>query len=129
MYHLKRELTIQSLKSKFHNGVDYIQEKSSDFKDNINCLQTRIKMYATLKKMKKYGHLVKRTVNSMDDCFEFMSEPLYGFRTKITSVKSCGTFGLACNNVDETSIVQERQTGEGFRTNDPPDCRIINICT
>ena len=86
-------------------------------------------MYATLKKMKKHGHLVKRTVNSMDDCFDFMSEPLYGFRTKITSEKSCGTFGLACDNVDdETSIVQERQTGEGFRSTTPPECRIINNC-
>ena len=85
-------------------------------------------MYATLKKMKKHGHLVKRTVNSMDDCFEFMSEPLYGFRTKITSEKSCGTFGLACNNVDETSIVQKRQSRKPFRSATPPDCRIINIC-
>ena len=65
----------------------------------------------------------------MDDCFDTMAEPLYGFRTKVTSEKTCG----ALTNCDVSkavkgSILQERQTGEEFRSDAPKDCRIINQC-
>ena len=111
MYYLKHELTIEAIKNKAVKKKSYVQEKLSDFKDNVSCLRTRIGMYAEMKKMKKHGYLVKRAVNSMDDCFEAMSEPLYGFRTKITFEKSCGTFGLACNNFSQDkSGFESRQT-------------------
>merc|ERR1719189_2156402 len=96
MYHLKHELTIESIKNKANSKKEYIKEKISDLKDNVSCLRTRIKMYAEMKKMKNHGHLVKRTVNSMDDCFDWMQEPLYGFRTKITFEKPCGNDGQDC---------------------------------
>ena len=86
-------------------------------------------MYAEMKKRKNNGHLVKRAVNSMDDCFDWMGEPLYGFRTKITFEKSCGDTKLECNNFSqENDNFQRRQTGEEFRSEAPPDCRIINQC-
>ena len=84
-------------------------------------------MYAQMKNTKKHGYLVKRAVNSIDDCFEGMTEPLYGIRTKITFVKACGTFGLACNNFSENRF-QKRQTGESFKSDAPLDCRTINQC-
>ena len=76
-----------------------------------------------------YG-IVKRAVNSMDDCFDMMDEPLYGFRTKVTSKKTCGAFGTNCDisKAVKESILQERQTGEEFRSLAPKDCRIINQC-
>ena len=41
MYHLKHELTIESIKTKAVNKKEYIKEKISDFKDNVSCLRTR----------------------------------------------------------------------------------------
>ena len=66
----------------------------------------------------------------MDDCFDTMDEPLYGFRTKVTSEKTCGAFGTNCDiaKAVKESILQERQTGEEFRSDAPKDCRIINQC-
>ena len=129
MNYLKHELTIEAIKTKARKKKAYVQERLSDFKDNVFCLRTRIGMYAKMKKMKKHGYLVKRAVNSMDDCFEAMYEPLYGFRTKITFEKACGTFGIACNNFRENEDeFQSRQTNEEFRTNAPTDCRTINQC-
>ena len=76
-----------------------------------------------------YG-IVKRAVNSMDDCFDFMDEPSYGFRTKVTSEKTCRAFGTDCDisKALKESFLQERQTGEEFRSLAPKDCRIINQC-
>ena len=107
----------------------YVQERYSDLKDTLFCLRARIGMYAETKKTKKHGYLVKRAVNSIDDCFEGISEPLYGIRTKITFVKACGTFGLACNNFSEDkNRFQKRQTGESFKSDAPLECRTINQC-
>ncbi len=43
--------------------------------------------------MKSYGYRrpkrAAKIIDSMDDCFDFMTEPLYGFRTLITSEKAC----------------------------------------
>ena len=87
-------------------------------------------MYAEMKKRKNHGYRVKRAVNSMDDCFDWMQEPLYGFRVKITFQRSCNNSKAECNNAgQENDEFQRRQTGEGFRSEAPPDCRIINQCT
>ena len=40
-YHLKHELTIESIKAKAINKKEYLKEKVSDFKDNVSCLSTR----------------------------------------------------------------------------------------
>ena len=43
IHHLKRELTLQKIKEK-------IEEKTSKMHDNMACLQTRIAMYAKMRK-------------------------------------------------------------------------------
>ena len=60
----------------------------------------------------------------MDDCFDTIDEPLYGFRTKVTSEKTCGVFGTSCDitKAIKESILQERQTGGEFRSLAPKDC-------
>ena len=60
----------------------------------------------------------------MDDCFEFMSEPTYGFSTQITF--EC--LGSACDSFVDP--IQKRQSGDEFASEAPPDCRIIqNTCS
>ena len=57
--------------------------------DNLACVRTKLKYMAMQKKKKMKKGYGKRSVNSMDDCFEFMSEPLYGFRTNVTFEQQC----------------------------------------
>ena len=73
----------------------------------------------------------------MDDCIENLDEPLYGFRVKITQEKQCSELGPDCG-MNSTTIntnlypnryllkrqLQVRQTGETFRSDAPPDCRV-----
>ena len=95
----------------------------------------------------------------MDDCFEDMDEPMYGFRSKVmlTENSPC-ELGVTCRGVPEDdsdttygnygtgysyqdgsyipesstrdsydSLVEnevERQTGEDFSSDGPPDCRV-----
>ena len=106
----------------------YAQERFSDLKDTLFCLRARIGMWAETKNTRNHGYRVKRAVDSIDDCFEGMSEPLYGFRTKITFEKACGSFGIACNNSEDKNRFQKRQTGEKFKSDAPLDCRTINQC-
>ena len=108
----------------------YVQGRFSDMKDTLICLRARIGMWAaeTKNAAKNHGYRVKRAVDSIDDCFEGMSEPLYGVRTKITFEKACGTFGIACNNSEDRNRFQKRQTGEKFKSDAPLDCRTINLC-
>ena len=58
----------------------------------------------------------------MDDCFDFMEEPLYGFRTLLSTEKYCFGNDLNCLQ-SPSSRFQERQTQE-FESESPPDCRI-----
>ena len=133
-YHLKRELTLQSIKERSSNGIIYLKEKASDFSDNMSCLRTRLEVYGSVKKQinKKYPHrIIKRAVDSLDDCFDTISEPLYGFRTKISTEKNCEIEGVNCDvstTKKNEKTFQKRQTGEEFRSDAPPDCRIINEC-
>ena len=39
-------------------------------------------------------NFVKRAVDSMDDCFDFMDEPLYGLRVNISQEVNCTGLGL-----------------------------------
>ena len=82
----------------------------------------------------------------MDDCFDFIEEPLYGFRVNVTQEIQCSELGpdcglnensrLANNAIDRwqrnslKNLIRKedqfdvRQTGENFRSDAPPDCRI-----
>ena len=143
LYHLKHQLTSKSVKERTFDGIVYLKEKASNFSDNVSCLRTRIEVHANMRRKKKhlssYGHpyydnyIVKRAVDSMDDCFEEMREPLYGFRTKITSEKQCGIDGLECDlsnsATTNNNTAERRQTGEEFASDAPPDCRIVDQCS
>ena len=39
-------------------------------------------------------NFVKRAVDSMNDCFDFMDEPLYGLRVNISQEVNCTGLGL-----------------------------------
>ena len=58
----------------------------------------------------------------MDDCFDFMEEPLYGFRTLLSTEKYCLGNDLNCLQ-SPSSRFQERQTEE-FESEAPADCRL-----
>ena len=76
-----------------------------------------------------YDHqLIKRAIDSFDDCFDFIDEPLYGFRVNISMEFPCPGEGANCDiqNLLRRSDTQfqVRQTGENFRSDAPPDCRL-----
>ena len=77
------------------------------------------------------------------DCFDDVEEPLYGFRTRVTLAENSpcilgvtcrGTpdseFGFDSDNdlnfdrASEDYYDLERQTGEEFFSEAPPDCRV-----
>ena len=72
----------------------------------VACLQTRLKHYARkfIKRRNKgkisyqqqKHRFMKREIDSMNDCFEFMEEPLYGFRVIITQEIECSKLGPNC---------------------------------
>jgi hypothetical protein len=85
----------------------------------------------------------KREIDSLDDCFDDLEEPSYGFRVKVTLVENSPCIlGSTCrgpptarseeeswNDVSSdayypTDDVIERQTGEEFFSEAPPDCRV-----
>ena len=92
--------------------------------------------------------LVKRAIDSMDDCFDFIEEPLYGFRVNVTQEIQCSELGPDCglnensrlenigidrwqrsslkNPIRKENQFDVRQTGENFRSDAPPDCRITD---
>ena len=127
---LKYDIQPRTVKSK-------IQEKM----DDLACLQTRLEYYGRQSRQKyktefiyNFKHnLVKRAINSMDDCFDFIDEPLYGFRVNITKETQCSELGPDCGmNSTKTNFqqytlrkqIQARQTGESFGSDAPPDCRV-----
>jgi len=125
---------------------EYIKEKIQEKMDDLSCLTTRLEFYGKQRRKKLKGkwpgqhkyngtshNFVKRAVDSMDDCFGFMDEPLYGLRVNISQEVNCTGLGDDCginefqssNNSDTRFAV--RQTGEEFRSEAPPDCRIV-VC-
>ena len=61
---------------------------------------------------------------SLDDCFDFIDEPLYGFRTLVRTEKFCMGNDLNCLQASSSKIgIQSRQTEE-FVTEAPADCRL-----
>lgn len=106
---------------------------------SVACIRTRLHFYSQHRDryLRKY---VKRAVNSMDDCFDFMGEPMYGFKVKINYQEICENgeckvdLAEQCNLVDDENCVRRsasglnRQTGEEFASDGPPDCREISVC-
>ena len=72
----------------------------------VACLQTRLEHYGReSRKRRNKGkfsypqqkhHLIRREIDSMNDCFEFMEEPLYGFRVNVTQEIECSNLGPNC---------------------------------
>ena len=93
-------------------------------------------------------------MNSMDDCFEFMGEPEYGFRVNVTVTQECQDgpdSPDSCRNIDTKRVdlsesdntinivgrsynsdrfqsAFDRQTGQEFSSDAPVDCRVIDVC-
>ena len=85
----------------------------------------------------------KRKVDSLDDCFDDLEEPTYGFRAKVTLAENSPCIlGSTCRgnpdfakrsfeddiktdeNFPSEDVLDERQTGEEFFSEGPPDCRV-----
>ena len=72
----------------------------------VACLQTRLEHYARESRKrrnkgkfsysKQKHRLITREIDSMNDCFEFMEEPLYGFRVNVTQEIKCSKLGPNC---------------------------------
>ena len=124
--------------------VTNIKEKIQKKMDDLHCFQTRLQNHVREKRRRKkkgefsnllsYRVLVKREINSMDDCFDFMEEPLYGFRVNITQEIECSQLGPNCGMPSNTTVIdnlvddqfaKSRQTGEEFSSAAPPDCRVV----
>lgn len=83
----------------------------------------------------------KREIDSLDDCFDDLEEPLYGFRVQVTLAENSPCIlGSTCrvnpdfakrssdDDIDDEyfsseDVLDERQTGEEFRSEGSPDCR------
>ena len=74
-------------------------------------------------------------INSYEDCFDDIQEPLYGFRTRVRSVNnepceinvSCDFNGNKLGGFAH-HYRKKRQTGEEFFSDAAPDCRTNRIC-
>ena len=78
----------------------------------VACLQTRLEHYARRKRRnrgkfshpKQKHHFIKREIDSMNDCFEFMEEPLYGFRVNVTQEIECSKLGPNCGMPSNSTV-------------------------
>ena len=111
---------------------------------NTACIRTRLNRLAAKKSKKTNSHYhypsahrIKRFVNSMDDCFDDMHEPMYGIKVQIKFEQVCQngecTVELPqCKPNDENcnrrSFGINRQTGEEFSSDGPAECRQIDTC-
>jgi len=89
-------------------------------KDEAMCAKTRLKVMAMelkgyfakqRKKMPKSNKVKKkssrRIMNSMDDCFSDMPEPMYGFKTQVTLVEDSPCFlGSTCKTSNHTILAK-----------------------
>ena len=74
-------------------------------------------------------------VDSLDDCFDDVSEPLFGFRTQLmlTENEPCdinvdcqvGNSTQTSNDNNDSSKFFRRQTGEEFSSDGAPSCRVF----
>ena len=106
----------------------YVREKLGQLMKRFRCLRVKLR-YRSLKK--KYPpttyhpHYGKREViNSLDDCFDFIDEPLYGFRTLVSTEKFCLGNDLNCLQTSSSTIGIQSRQAEEFVSEAPADCRL-----
>lgn len=105
--------------------IKAIEEKKENFWDFVN-----------------NGNAEDVHVEYIQDCFDDMERPQFGWRAKVTVMKNepC-EFNFenpdqsTCRNtlnsdveLDLNHYAQSRQTGEGFRSAATPDCRVEYVC-
>ena len=84
-------------------------------------------------------------VEYIEDCFKDLERPKFGWRVKVMlkeeepcdlnienpSLSTCGVNSNPASKKSDsgylTDFAQNRQTGEGFRSVAPPDCRLVSI--
>merc|ERR1719319_180873 len=103
------KLAIEEFKQKVKRKLskEYIKKKIKEKMDDLSCLTTRLEFYGKQRRKKLKGkwpgkhkyngtnhNFVKRAVDSIDDCFDFMDEPLYGLRVNISQEVNCTGLGL-----------------------------------
>jgi len=107
-------------------GNYYMRDRFAQLIKNIRCLRVNLR-YNALKKSQVHSyHYGKREViNSLDDCFDFIGEPLYGFRTLLSTQKFClgSDFNCLQTSSPRNPGFQSRQTEE-FSSEGPADCRV-----
>lgn len=91
----------------------------------------------------KYGNAEDVHVEYIEDCFDDMERPKFGWRVKVTLMEN-EPCDISFENPDQTTCrlnsnlndeaddsnyyAQSRQTGEGFRSAATPDCRVEYVC-
>ena len=84
----------------------------------------------------------------IEDCFQDLKRPKFGWRVKITlkeeepcdlniedpSLNTCGPNSNPASKKSDSDyylnhFAQNRQTGEGFQSAAPPDCRLVTLTT
>merc|ERR1712051_390102 len=66
------------------------------------------------------------TLETVEDCFDDVPKPRFGLVVKITKDVTCESeINCPVPVSPENYYFQSRQTGEGFRSSAPPDCRVI----
>ena len=81
----------------------------------------------------------------IEDCFKDLERPKFGWKVKVIlkeeepcdlnienpSLSTCGFNSNPASKKSDsdylTHFAQNRQTGEGFRSAAPPDCRLVSI--
>jgi len=90
----------------------------------------------------KYGNAEDADVEYVEDCFDDMERPKFGWTAKVTLMKdepcelnfenpeqsTCILSSNSDGEADSNYYAQSRQTGEGFRSAATPDCRIEYVC-
>ena len=125
-------------------NLQFLKFKNLKLKLSFNQIANKFNISGIKQKLLKLVHL--------DDCFE-VKEEKYGFRSKVTLVENSPCIlGLTCrgqpepgsdpgtmttgssliqNKVDEDDLIHnyldhlERQSGEEFSSEGPPECRVV----
>ena len=93
---------------------------------NIKCLVPRLtRKFARKPDYHDYHYGKREVINSLDDCFDSIGEPLYGFRTLLSTQKFClgSDFNCLQTSSPRNPGFQSRQTEE-FSSEGPADCRV-----
>jgi len=93
----------------------------SNWERNMLCLRPRISRYF---RGKRDGRM-----DSFDDCFDDLDEPLYGYIVKIQLKNDEPCRLRSClSHLNSTNLENPQTFRNGFDLVYPPDCKIKNIC-